>query len=168
MELNLQNDVWRTLVIDCDGEVFQRRYKRNSEKRKQQDNIAIKESHLFPVELKFIDQSHSHHHKTGSGRNSRAVCVFGSKEGAGMAQSLFTAVLSTFLCLASGAKKDIPVMSIFSLLSPSLIFLPQCEWKSLTGAHYDLKSLILPDQSSPYSIIDGDMSVMSLLLLSLT
>mmetsp|Transcript_12579 Transcript_12579/g.12991 ORF Transcript_12579/g.12991 Transcript_12579/m.12991 type:complete len:303 (-) Transcript_12579:544-1452(-) len=39
-----------------------------------------------------------------------------------------------------GAKQDIP-----------------CEWKSLTGAHYDLKPLILKSDASPYSIIDGDI-----------
>mmetsp|Transcript_6215 Transcript_6215/g.9371 ORF Transcript_6215/g.9371 Transcript_6215/m.9371 type:complete len:297 (-) Transcript_6215:143-1033(-) len=32
-----------------------------------------------------------------------------------------------------------------------------CEWKSLTGAHYDLKALTLKETEKPYSILDGDI-----------
>lgn len=32
-----------------------------------------------------------------------------------------------------------------------------CEWKSLTGAHYDLKPLMLTDGAPSFGIKDGDI-----------
>ena len=37
------------------------------------------------------------------------------------------------------------------------MFLNQCEWKSLSGVTYDLKSLTIPNSKESYYIKDGDI-----------